>query len=119
MTVVQSFETVSRYLFDKKAKFIPYLGKNDHFADISEVEKIDLAESKKDRISIKSLFLDDLAEQVDDPDDEISYLFNEFYPISFNELMFYELKKVAFTNQICRAIDGKWYEFKDGTICFF
>lgn len=113
------FETISQYLFDKKAKFIPYLGKNDHFADISEVEKIDLAESKKDKIMIKSLFLDNLAKQVDDPDDEISYLFNEFYPIGFNELMFYKLEKTTFTNQICQAMDGKWYEFKDGTICFF
>lgn len=116
------FKKISEFLLEKRAIFIPYLGKNDHFADISEVCEIELAQSFDNISSIKSLFLlknTNGENMLPDLDlEEENFLFEEFYPISFDENLFYKLEKICFTNQICELKNGKWFEYDDGVICF-
>ena len=51
------YRQIKDYLENGKAVFVPYLGKNDHFADIKEVKSIEL-ESHILEDRIHSLFIE-------------------------------------------------------------
>lgn len=90
---------IKDYLENGKAVFIPYLGKNDHFADIKEVKSIEL-ESPILEDRIYSLFMEkNLKLSKIKPRGENSYYFKENAPIRLNEKYhFYEFENLVFTN---------------------
>lgn len=112
------FQKISDFLFNKKAIFIPYLGKNDHFADISDVKMLELSNLQTDETKVKSIFLSKDIEEIKFARG-LAFSFREFYPVDFNDLMFYKLEDSHFTNKNC-VIKSKenWYKFGDSAICF-
>jgi CRISPR-associated protein Cas5h len=48
----EEFRELKRRLLKKEFAFIPYLGKNDHFANISDVKEIELRKAVKDLVCI-------------------------------------------------------------------
>jgi CRISPR-associated protein Cas5h len=92
------YKKIKKYLFESKAVFIPYLGKNDHPAQISEVEIIDLTDpvyNYIDSLFVKNFDVLDGYEK----DDETPYLFQEIAPVSLQkEYHFYEYAALIFTN---------------------
>jgi len=97
-------DRVVDYLLNGKSEYIPYLGKNDHFAEISnpqivECDTIELPEM------IDSLFYYDKVVLDDDPIDmeDLPFLFKDYMPVKLNEFNNkYEFREVAYTN---RAIE--------------
>jgi len=114
----EEFVKLSEYLLGGKSVFIPYLGKNDHFATIGEVESLELLEASGSYID--SLFIKDF-EKFDGwaKENESPFLFQEISPISFQkDWHFYEYKQLVFTNYEIEIFpkdtyhyDGKNYAF--------
>ena len=114
------YRKIVDYLQNQKAVFIPYLGKNDHPANIDEVQKVVLNEALKD-MKISSLFDEKKLEiSKSHPRGELSFYFKEISPFSLQEQYhFYEYKSLIFTNHKIASgdysnvysVDGKNYAF--------
>jgi len=112
------FNQISEFIINKKCKFIPYLGKNDHFADITDAKFIDISPlTDKDRVRIYSIFPDESAEIVAESDDMDDFLFSEYHPVKFDENLFYSLKKINFSNKYYKINSGEYFKFEDGAVC--
>lgn len=93
------YKKIKEYLVNKKAVFIPYLGKNDHPAKIDEVQEIAL-DMPIENQKISSLFIEDKCDISNSkPRGELSTYFKEISPIRLQqEYHFYEYEKLVFTN---------------------
>lgn len=100
-------EKLADYIVHRKSEFIPYLGKNDHFAVIENAEIIEDISSMSDLNTIKNLsclFIDDMVSlsgkySEDDDDDESPYKYAERLPYKLEEKTnLYELSKFTYTN---------------------
>lgn len=94
------YKKIKEYLLNKKATYIPYLGKNDHFANIDEVQEITLSISEN-LDTLHSLFIEDYFEIADSAGRKVlPFMFKEISPISLQkDFHFYEYKSMIFTNQ--------------------
>jgi CRISPR-associated protein Cas5h len=102
------YNKIKDYLEQSKAVFIPYLGKNDHPANISDVQIINLSESIEDKI-ISSLFIEDSIELSKAPRGELSYFFKEIAPMSLHDQYhYYEYASLVFTNGRLKNIDNEF-----------
>ena len=106
----EKYKKIKDYLINKKCEYIPYIGKNDHFADIKNVtvEKIEQLNEKIDKID--SLYDEKIANIKDNLFEEILgfeivedrkyFLYKEVLPTSLNEKIGYdEYKEFIYTNQ--------------------
>lgn len=82
----EEYLQLKKYLLTKKSKYIPYLGKNDHFADITNVQEIILTIPMEIKY-IHSLCMDNVEVELN----SFSYNFNE--PVRYFEYLPYELDK--------------------------
>jgi CRISPR-associated protein Cas5h len=106
----KEFEKISEYLLNGKTVFIPYLGKNDHFANIDEVKIIDLYEPKSNYID--SLFIKDF-DKLDGwaKENETPYVFQEVSPMRLQkEYHFYEYEALIFTNYEVKNLPNNVFE---------
>lgn len=96
----QEYKKIKEYLLNKKAIYIPYLGKNDHFANIDFVKEIEL-EMSIDFEKIDSLFMEEYFEIEDSAGRRVlPFIFRENSPVSLQkDFHFYEYKNIIFTNQ--------------------
>ena len=115
----EEFTKISEYLLGCKSVFIPYLGKNDHIANIKDVMPVDLSEPSGNFID--SLFMKNF-EKLDGwvrESDDNPYIFQEISPYSLQrDYHFYEYESLVFTNYEIANIpkdtyhyDGKNYSF--------
>ncbi|RXJ87953.1 type I-B CRISPR-associated protein Cas5b [Arcobacter sp. CECT 8985] len=116
------YEKIKEDLLNKKTVFIPYLGKNDHPANIDFVEEINL-ESSKNFEKIDSLFVDDYFEIKDSAGRRVlPFIFKEVSPVSLQkDFHFYEYKNLIFTNQklSLKSEYKNIYSFEDKNYFFF
>jgi len=114
------YKKLKEYLIDKKSVFIPYLGKNDHPANIDNVMEIELNE-KIENIRLSSLFIENSCEIYNGkPRGELSYIFREVSPIILQkEFHFYEYKNLIFTNHKVVSIEYKDIYSNDNKNYFF
>lgn len=93
-------ETLKNRFLSKEFVYIPYLGKNDHFANITDVEVVDL-QKIEDCTRVHSMLLAKYVERAEenDEDDEEPFKYQERLPIALDkEDNLYELEKFVFTN---------------------
>lgn len=107
-------------LLNGKSVYIPYLGKNDFFADISDVEKVILGAPSGDFID--SLFIGEL-EDIDDEEtinDDLPFIFSEYAPIGLEkEHNFYVFGRSIFTNCMVDASELTIYSEGSKNLAFF
>lgn len=114
------------YLLNGKCEYIPYLGKNDHPASISECELITM---KKEKVPyITSLFLDEFNLKETEIDDENTYSFKRLYnfievaPYALSSgINDYEYKQFRMTNAYLEGtelIDDLYLDGED-SIAFY
>lgn len=108
------YNELSRRIINSEYKYIPYLGKNDHYANISDVEVVEVVELEDVNKSehIDSMFVRTIARSIklideDNVDSDVQfYLYEEFLPIEldkqFNQ---YVTEKYALTNGFVDIID--------------
>lgn len=115
------FEKIKKNILNKKCEYIPYLGKNDHFAEIAISKIIDVAKNNKiDHIN--SLFPLKLVKLDDDNcfDEKLPFIFKEISPVRLNkELNFYEYEELAFTNLKIKQIQNIDNIYKYGDLVLF
>lgn len=103
------YKKIKEYLINRKCEYIPYLGKNDHFADISDVRIENVFNIEEEISVINSIFEDKIAELKDNLFDEIlgfdnkekkEYLYKELLPIELNQKIGYsKFSNFIFTNR--------------------
>lgn len=104
------------FLEEKKCIYTPYLGKNDHFADITEVQVVDIVDCSLTETQISCMYpkLMGTVCLPDDEDDIMPFKYEENLPIKLNRYTnFYECVKFCFTNMVIKVKEGKLY--KEGT----
>lgn len=117
-------ELVDRIL-NFRTSYIPYLGKNDHIADIKEVELIRDIEKVSNVSKISSLFIKDNFKSLiveDEFDDEYisPYKYEEMLPIDLEETTNkYDLETFIYTNSKLECIKVSLVYDCNGNIIFF
>lgn len=116
-------ENLKQRFLNREFVYIPYLGKNDHFANITDIEIVDLQEvqscSKIDSmIFAKNI---DSAEESDDDEDEEPFKYQERLPIALDkEDNLYQLEKFVFTNMDLKLNNfDQIFSCKNKNIAFF
>lgn len=110
------------YLLNSKCEFIPYLGKNDHVANIEKSSVVDLQKCEFNYIS--SVFINkgiDLGQYPYD-DDSTFFLLREVAPVTMNEdYNFYEYQEFVMTNlEILNAGElDNVYSHEEKSLYFF
>ncbi len=93
------YTTIEKYVMEGKTKYIPYLGKNDHLAVLSEAEVVDL--EKTDSRYIDSLVVMDSIKYIEecDDEDEDEFVVKENVPVSMDSVYnFAVYSKSVYTN---------------------
>lgn len=121
--------TLAKRMVQKKFQYIPYLGKNDHPANIMKIEIIEDAEKQANPYKLDSLFIKDYAEFQTVKDDVFDmhaeyideFKYEEMLPISLEEnTNKYRFKSFVFTNsQIIPETDLWAYRCNNDIISFF
>ena len=118
---VNSFAGVIKERFlNYKFVYVPYLGKNDHFANIEEVEEVELREAEEDKVD--SLFLKDYFEfsKDDDFENKPNWKYEEKLPISLEEVANqYITESFVFTNMKVKLKEKHPLYSHLGEILFF
>jgi len=104
--------------------FNPYLGKNDHPADIIDGQIIKEVKSIDEVSKISSLVLKDdisiLFDEEEEDEEEDYFKYEEYLPVKLNEnTSLYELKKFVCTNMKINAQDIEVYNIDEKNIVFY
>jgi len=113
------YKKIEKYLLENRAVYIPYLGKNDHPAQIDEIKKMDLEVAKSNYVD--SLFIKnfDTLNSYTKDENEVPYLFQEVSPISLHkDYHFYEYAILVFTNQTIDALPHNTYTYGNKNYTF-
>lgn len=97
----EEYKRIKEYLLNKKAVYIPYLGKNDHFANIDKVQEIILDKNLylEEGLYIDSLFIKNGKIDGYEKEGELPFIFQEVSPVSLQkDFHFYEYETLCFTN---------------------
>ena len=117
---------LAKALEEKRCIYYPYLGKNDHFADITQIQVMEAKEGVgKGRID--SMFLKDKAvfsiiEEDDDDDwDEIEWFkYHEVLPVGLREgIGMYQKETFVYTNLSLDLYQGTVYQVGEKQIAFY
>lgn len=104
------WELLSSNLILGKSFYIPYLGKNDFPAYISNVEKVEI--NQKQTEFIDSLFIGelDLIQDDETKDNKSPYIFTEHLPTGLQpEHNFYTYSRIIFTNCMVKEATGTFF----------
>lgn len=128
--MINSEETteLANRLINGTCVYVPYLGKNDHFADITNVQRISTVESCNQDIIISSLLRKQKAKFAirksedffwGDEELEETYKYEEKLPYSLSkDTSLYELESMVFTNVKLESYDDIVYEVEGKKIVF-
>lgn len=121
---------LSENILNNRAMYIPYLGKNDHIANMDSVEVIKDIEKEnkvnkidslcpKENIIFDSISLDD--EDEDDLVSENLFKYNEMLPIALDkDTNMYVLKDLFYSNMPIKSCDSiEIYNINGNNIVFF
>ena len=122
-------EELAEKIINRECVYIPYLGKNDHPANIEDIEIIENVEKVSDKnLIINSLFKYEERESyiIEDDDEEeeedlkIIYRYTEYLPIGLDEKNnMYELAKFVFTNEIISKFNSQVFKAGEKNIVFY
>ena len=106
-------EKLAGFLQQGKCVYFPYLGKNDHPADITNVEKVVVEETILKETVISSMFLKETGSLImpDDEDDIEVFKYAEKLPVALNGYTnLYEYADLCYTNMLVDINDDKSYK---------
>lgn len=125
----EEYKKIKEYIINKKCEYIPYIGKNDHFANISNVG-VSLVELKTNASHIDSLFKQNILLESIESFEEIltwsieskkEYNYREVLPTKLNEKIGYSnFEPFIFTNKKLNIVDNtELYKVGDKIIYYF
>lgn len=103
----EKYFKIKDYLLNKKCEYIPYIGKNEHFADICDVQILEANTCNSISGKISSIFTDNVYEFKDDffeimlySDNEIKFEYKEVLPTKLDSNIGYtDFKEFVYTNK--------------------
>jgi len=112
------YQKIKENLLNSEAEFLPYLGSNDHPANISQIEIINIQKTNEEKIN--SLFIDENNETYYDHNDDNfdPFTVSEYNPIELEKDIGYIKKKFKFTNENVKELKNT-YKCLDKNIFFF
>ncbi len=125
------YKKIKDYLLNRKCEYIPYIGKNDHFADIKNVEIKEVKSLNTNPSKIDSLYEEKIAEKKDDlfekmlgfenEENKKYFLYKELLPIELNEKIGYsKFLNFVYTNEQLEVKDNSnIYEVDSKNIYYF
>lgn len=102
------FEKIKYYIVNKKCEYIPYIGKNEHFANIDKVEILQANKCEKIDGVVESIFTDNKYDELDDFFDFSNDLYEERVKFECKEVLptkldvgigYVDFKEFIFTNK--------------------
>lgn len=106
-------EKLAGFLQQGKCVYFPYLGKNDHPADITNVEKVVVEDTILKETVISSMFLKETGSLImpDDEDDIEVFKYAEKLPVALNGYTnLYEYADICYTNMLVDINNDKLYD---------
>lgn len=112
-------DKLAHALINRKCEYIPYLGKNDHPANITDPVIVNLEKHNLDEEALDCLFPKSNFEEAEDVDIDINfYKYQESLPIGLNEKTgLYEYMTFIHTNLYMD--EGSVYSFDEKNIVFY
>ncbi|MFR2571303.1 MAG: type I-B CRISPR-associated protein Cas5b [Clostridia bacterium] len=119
-------KNIEKTFATQQFKFIPYLGKNDCFADIQNIEILDLEEVEDVKVINSIYYYDDFeikAKKISRADTSKEYFYKEDFPIGLSSLTnHYIMKLFAYTNKKVKKVNSAVTVFRDNkaelNMCF-
>ena len=123
------YEKIKDYLINKKCEYIPYIGKNDHFAKIDNVEILKLS-IVKNQTYIDSLFEESILLNKSNISNDIIafeveekqyYNYKEILPTQLNEKVgYHNFKAFIYTNYDLKVKENtELYKLQDDRVIYF
>lgn len=114
-------EKIKQRLLNHECVYIPYLGSNDHPANILDIELLEAEKAEENVIDqIDSLFPEHAAEPDYEDDEILPFKYAEFLPVGLKkETHMYQLKKFIFTNCPISSHTEPVYRVNGKNILFF
>ena len=114
-------ENLCDAILSKRSVYIPYLGKNDHDADISDARVIDCGELRTGEGRMDSLFLKEKGElQEDDQSDEITFKYEEKLPYQMDAWTNHSiLASFLYTDSVIKWEEQDVYQTEEKTLMFY
>lgn len=113
---------IADYLEQSRCIYIPYLGKNDHPADIKNVKRLDVSDVSDSEVKISGLFFKNIGTTVslEEDDDTEVVRYCEKLPVALNPYTnLYEYEDFCYTNVPVKITNGKLYKSEDNILQFF
>lgn len=121
------YKIIKDYLINKKCKYIPYIGKNEHFANIENVEIKSATKGKVEKID--SIIDEDLLEYIDEFEEffafnykkDKQFQYKEVLPTTLNSKIGYNnFKSFIYTNKkVNIKVSDKIYSIDGKNVYFF
>lgn len=118
-------EKLAQYLKEKKCVYVPYLGKNDHLADISKVQRVSLQAKRleeSESVQVTSMFPKEQGELClpDDEDEVEMFKYEEKLPIKLNGYTnLYEYCSFCYTNLDVMVKETELYQDENRILIFY
>lgn len=119
----EEFNKIKEYILNSKAKFIPFLGRNDYYANISDAKIVELTEVLEKQVIYNSIVNAELEDCL--PNKIIfgrspkSFLTIEELPVELNKkTAHYEYKQFLNTTSNINKKDNTYF-YKDKVLFFF
>ena len=115
-------QKIADYIINYKTVYIPYLGANNHFANIENAEVIDIEELKtKEAIQINSYVLsENIKLELNPIISQGSFKYQEYLPFELDQYFNkYILKKVMVTDYLVKNQKDKTYKAGEYNIVFY
>lgn len=110
-------EKLADHIIHRRCVYVPYLGKNDHPADIHDISYIEVFENKDPHCIIDSL---SPSNQIDFDMTKATFKYEEFLPIRLDpELNQHEEQKFILTDAIAENSKVAVYKAEDKNIAFY
>ncbi len=106
------FKELEKRLFKKEFVYVPYLGKNDHFANIDEVKEVELKEASSDMVCISLAKKDDLVLKKA-PRFGSNFFYEEYLPMRLKEkFLIYEYEKIVLSSWVVERRSEEFFEYE-------
>lgn len=123
-------QKIADYIKDRRAIYLPYLGTNDHLANITDVEIVNIEKkitSENENIEILSMVkacdISDKKKNDFSMDSNMKkdiYKYSEYLPIKLSkELNQYIKEKITITNMSVKLLKEYYYKVEDKNIVFY
>lgn len=115
-------EKTAQYLSQNRCVYFPYLGKNDHPADITNVKKVSIEEISTEMTVLSCMYPKETGDAVfpDDEDEREVFKYEEKLPVRLNGYTnLYEYDTFCFTNMDVHVKNGTLYRAENKILIFY